>query len=88
MIFFVLLFNLLRLRIIFRAIGTPLSWAEATKKADQVRLWGIKVRGDGVACQAGSYVNLDRSSYLRYGNELKVKSEMLCSGEMRYEEKA
>ena len=26
-----------------RALGTPLEWPEAEKKADQVRHWGIKV---------------------------------------------
>jgi hypothetical protein len=28
----------------YRAIGTPLEWAEAKTQADHVRAWGIEVR--------------------------------------------
>ena len=71
------------LTIYHRAIGTPLAWPEAKKKADQVRAWGIEVcvlLGDG---PSKTLAHDKHSNFWPYGTRLKSKNVMFCCGEMK-----
>jgi CO/xanthine dehydrogenase Mo-binding subunit len=64
-----------------RALGTPLDWPEAQKKADQVRKWGIQVR----ISRPVEYMILMAigSNYWRFGTGPRARRRMLCCGVMR-----
>jgi glutamate--cysteine ligase catalytic subunit len=64
-----------------RALGTPLNWPEAQKKADQVRKWGIEVRvARSIECT--TLMGID-SNYWRFGTGPRVRRRTLCYGVTR-----
>ena len=67
-----------------RALGTPLEWDEAKKRADLVRKLGIKVRGIPGGGEIREVELTGSSNCWRFGIRTAGMRGMCCCGVMRH----